>query len=195
MTMVTERNTALRSMHDAGLAAWFGGSLMGAIGLNGAAAKAPEQRERLQISSAGWDRWAPVNLAAIGTHLVGAAGLLADNKSRLTGQRGVAAMSAAKASLTAAALAATAYSRRVGHQLEREQDRGQDLPTVGVTEPAATTPAPVRAAQRRQRVAQWAVPALTGALIAVSAFAGEQQRPRSVVRGVAGRLREAILPR
>ncbi|MEV6932787.1 hypothetical protein AB0M46_51005 [Dactylosporangium sp. NPDC051485] len=193
--MTTERNTALRSMHDAGLAAWFGGSLMGAIGLHGAAAQAQQQRERQQISSAGWDRWAPVNLAAIGTHLVGAAGLLADNRSRVVGQRGVAAVSAAKASLTAAALAATAYSRRVGHQLQAEQQLQQDLPTVGVTEPASGTSAPVRAAQRRQRVAQWAVPALTGALIAVSAFAGEQQRPRSVVRGVADRLREALVAR
>ncbi|MFF2206234.1 hypothetical protein [Streptomyces sp. NPDC058145] len=31
------RNTVIRSLHDLGLAAWFGGSLMGAVGLNGAA--------------------------------------------------------------------------------------------------------------------------------------------------------------
>ena len=63
---MSERNTVLRSMHDIGLAGWFGGSLMGAVGLNGAAAQAPNPAERLQIASAGWDRWAPVNLAAIG---------------------------------------------------------------------------------------------------------------------------------
>ncbi|CAM5474167.1 hypothetical protein SSPIM334S_01561 [Streptomyces spiroverticillatus] len=34
---MTERNTFLRSAHDLGLAAWFGGSLMGAVGVNGAA--------------------------------------------------------------------------------------------------------------------------------------------------------------
>lgn len=34
---MSERNTVVRAMHDLGLAAWFGGSLMGAIGLNGAA--------------------------------------------------------------------------------------------------------------------------------------------------------------
>ena len=28
-----ERNTALRPMHDTGLAGWFGGPLMGAVGL------------------------------------------------------------------------------------------------------------------------------------------------------------------
>ncbi len=32
---MTERNTCLRSAHDLGLAAWFGGAPMGAVGLNG----------------------------------------------------------------------------------------------------------------------------------------------------------------
>ena len=35
-------NTVSRSLHDLGLAAWFGGSLMGAVGLNGAAAQVDE---------------------------------------------------------------------------------------------------------------------------------------------------------
>ena len=35
-------NTLSRSLHDVGLAAWFGGSLMGAIGLNGGAAEAKD---------------------------------------------------------------------------------------------------------------------------------------------------------
>src|SRR5438477_11936554 len=39
---MSERNTVLRSMRDIGLAAWFGGSLMGAVGLNGAAAQGPQ---------------------------------------------------------------------------------------------------------------------------------------------------------
>jgi hypothetical protein len=68
---MSERNTVLRSMHDIGLAGWFGGSLMGAVGLNGAAAQAASPAERLQIASAGWDRWGPVNLVAIGAHWPG----------------------------------------------------------------------------------------------------------------------------
>lgn len=40
--MTNSRNTVLRSLHDLGLAAWFGGNLMGAIGVNGAAAKAKD---------------------------------------------------------------------------------------------------------------------------------------------------------
>src|SRR5580693_7837599 len=34
--MASNRNTIIRSMHDLGAAAWFGGTLMGAVGVNGA---------------------------------------------------------------------------------------------------------------------------------------------------------------
>jgi hypothetical protein len=81
-----ERNTMWRSMHDTGLAAWFGGSLMGAVGLNGAAAQARNPAERLQIASAGWDQWAPINFAAICAHLVGAAGILASESPRIAAE-------------------------------------------------------------------------------------------------------------
>lgn len=37
-------NLVVRAAHDLGAAAWFGGSLMGAIGLNGAAAAATDPR-------------------------------------------------------------------------------------------------------------------------------------------------------
>src|ERR1700748_2349008 len=79
---MSERNTVLRSMHDIGLAGCFGASLMSAVGLNGAAGQPPTPAERLQIASAGWDRWGPVNLAAIGAHLVGAAGILVSAAAR-----------------------------------------------------------------------------------------------------------------
>jgi hypothetical protein len=41
-------STLSRSLHDVGLAAWFGGSLMGAVGLNGAAAQVGEPKQRLE---------------------------------------------------------------------------------------------------------------------------------------------------
>jgi hypothetical protein len=181
---MSERDTVLRSMHDTGLAAWFGGSLMGAVGLNGAAAQASSHAERLQIASAGWDRWAPVNAAAIGTHLAGAAGILVSESGRVAAQRGVGAMSVVKTALTAAALGVTAYSRLLGKKIEK----ADGVPTEGITEPAAATPEDVSAAQRQQRVAQWMIPVFTGALLVVSSLAGEQQKPRSVFRGVAARV-------
>ena len=62
---MTADNTFSRSLHDLGLAAWFGGSLMGAVGLNGAAAEVKEPRQRLRVANSGWGRWTPVNLAGI----------------------------------------------------------------------------------------------------------------------------------
>jgi hypothetical protein len=51
---MSERNTAVRSLHDLGLAAWFGGSLMGAVGLNGAAEdEGGTEASRDRIASSG----------------------------------------------------------------------------------------------------------------------------------------------
>jgi hypothetical protein len=115
-------NTVARSLHDVGLAAWFGGSLMGAVGLNGAAATVDRPDERLKIANAGWARWTPVNLAGIAAHVAGGALLFRANKSRLAGQRGVAAATIAKTALTGMALGATAYARALGAKLQRESD-------------------------------------------------------------------------
>jgi hypothetical protein len=179
-----ERDTVLRSLHDTGLAAWFGGSLMGAVGLNGAAAKVGSREDRMAVASTGWKRWAPVNLAAIGAHLAGSAALLVNERQRVAGQRGVAAMAATKTGLTAAALGATAYTGVLGMKLSK----ANNATVEGPTSPAGSTPKELRMLQRRQRIAQWSVPALTGALVAVSALAGEQEKPTSVAKGVAGRL-------
>src|SRR3954447_2790554 len=81
-TPVSTRNTTLRALHDVGLAAWFGGSLFGVAGLNAAAEEAQQQRTTARITSVGWAKWAPVNAAFVGAHLVGGAGLLAANRKR-----------------------------------------------------------------------------------------------------------------
>ena len=88
---MSERNTVVRSLHDLGLAAWFGGSLAGAVGINGAAADVTEPTQRLRVANAGWGRWSPVNLAAVGAHLVGGAGLFwrtSPGSARRRGWRG-----------------------------------------------------------------------------------------------------------
>ena len=181
---MTDTNTVARSLHDAGLAAWFGGSLMGAVGLNGAAAKASDPRERNLVASEGWARWTPVNLAAIGAHVAGSVGLLAANRGRVAAQAGVARTSAVKTVLMGAALAATGYSRVLGQRVMSNQD----APVSGATEPRAETPDEVARAQRQLRALQWAIPALTGAIVVVNAYMGEQQRPASVASGIVSRL-------
>jgi hypothetical protein len=112
-------NTLSRSLHDLGLAAWFGGSLMGAVGLNGATAQVEEPKQRLRVANAGWDRWTPVNLAGIVAHLAGGTVLLGANKGRVASQQGVAQATVVKTALTGAALAATAWSRALGPSWRR----------------------------------------------------------------------------
>src|SRR5829696_10273284 len=107
-------NTVARTLHDVGLAAWFGGSLMGAVGVNGAAAEAESPTERSKIANAGWARWTPVNLAAIGAYVGGGVMLTGGNRGRVAAQAGVAQASVLKTALSGAALAATGYSRVLG---------------------------------------------------------------------------------
>lgn len=181
---MVQRNTIARSLNEIGLAAWFGGSLMGAVGVNGAAAEVDAKEQRARVANAGWSKWTPVNLGAIGAHLAGAALLTVGNKGRIAGQKGVGATSIARAGLTAAALAATAYSRVLGQKV---MDAG-DVAVEGGTNPAPETPPEVAGAQRKLNVLQWAIPALTGALVLADAFMGEQQRPAQVAAGMGKRL-------
>jgi hypothetical protein len=177
---MSQRNTVVRSMHDLGLAAWFGGTLAGAVAVNGAAAAVPGTNQRLHVANAGWARWTPVNLAAIAAHLVGGAGLLLANKGRVTAQRGVGASTAAKTALTIAALGVTAYSRALGKKLEQ----ADGAPVEGGTDPRSDTPADVAKAQQQLKVAQWLVPALTGGIAVLNSVQGEQQRPLQQLPGI-----------
>ncbi|MDQ0846546.1 hypothetical protein QFZ68_006226 [Streptomyces sp. V1I6] len=183
--MMSQRNTVVRSLHDLGLAAWFGGSLMGAVGLNGAAsAEGGQWREAARFASAGWAKWVPVNALAIGAHLVGGSGLLAANAPRVAGQQGVAVSTLAKTVLTGAALAATAYSRGLGKKIElAASDDPKDI------EKASRHPIDTDKAQRQLERMQWAVPALTGGLVILNALHGEQQRADQQAYGMWQRAR------
>lgn len=181
---MSDTNVPSRILHDLGLAAWFGGTLANAVSLNKAAAETSNFSSAGRVTNAGWDAWTPINAAAIGAHLVGAVGQLQGNKGRLAGQKGVAAMSAVKTALTAGALGVTAYSRVLGKKISEQGS----VPVESGTDPAPTTPPDVANAQRQLKLLQWGVPAITGALIAVSAFAGEQQRVSSVKSGILDRL-------
>jgi hypothetical protein len=175
---MSQRNTLAHFLHDAGLAAWFGGSLMGAIGLNGAAGDVDDPRQRARVADAGWGRWTPFNLVAIGAHLTGGAMLLKANKGRVKTQRGVLANTNVKLALTGAALGATAYARILGQKVMK----AGDVPMAGATDPMPATPQEVASAQEKLKTLQWVVPGLTGAVLASSALHEEQQRPTEFVR-------------
>jgi hypothetical protein len=181
---LTQSNTIARSLHDVGLAAWFGGSLMGAVGLNGAAANLPDASQRVGTAADGWKRWAPVNAAAIGAHIVGGYLIVKANRGRIAGQRGVGSATGLKTGLTVAAVAATAAAGVLGAKIGQHPD----VPTDGATEPSSETPQPVASAQRQLLLLQWAIPTLTGVMLGVSARMGEQQRPNQVASGLLTRL-------
>jgi hypothetical protein len=182
--MAANDNSLARSLHDLGLAAWFGGSLMGAVGVNGAAAQVEEPKQRLRVANAGWNRWTPVNLAGIAAHLAGGAVLLGANKGRVAGQQGVAQATAVKTGLTVLALGATAWARALGAKL----NQAGEVPVEGGTDPSGDTPEDVAKAQQQLKFLQWGIPILTGAMLIVNARMGEQQRPAQVTGGMLRRL-------
>ncbi|MFB2596665.1 hypothetical protein ACEXQE_02630 [Herbiconiux sp. P17] len=170
---MSERNTIVRSLHDLGLAAWFGGTLMGAVGLNGATAQAKDPTERLRLSSLGWARWAPVQFVAILAHGIGGIGLIAGNKGRLAAQKEAQSNTTVKLAVTGVAAAASLYSGILGATIGKHAEEGAE----GVTEPGSKASKKLAAAQRKQKVLQWVLPALTGVLLVLAAQQGEQQRP------------------
>lgn len=162
--------TLARSLHDLGAAAWFGGAVMGPVALRDAA-DAPSTE--LDVRDRGWRAWQPWKVAAIGAHVVGSVGLLWGNKTRLAGQRGAMGANLAKTGVFAAALGADVAAAKLGERYAQEQANGSG---------------DVEATHQQLRAAQAATALLTGANVALGAKMGEQQRPRSVLTGVAERL-------
>ena len=171
--MVSDRNAVARSIHDLSLAAWFGGSLMGAVGLSAAGKQINDPSERLAALDAGWKRWQPVSQAAIGLHVASALRITQANRTRLIAQRGVGSVATFKTAVTGLAIGATVYASVLGKRAKK-RDGGQETDLSGRS-----------ATERRLLMVQWAVPALTGTLLVLNAVMGEQQRPMQVLRGVA----------
>ena len=170
----------IRLLHDIGAATWFGGSLMGAVGLNGATAQLDDPTERARASTAGWARWAPVAGAGVLAHLVGSAGLTVTDSSRIATQQGVGRSSAVKTALEVAGIGVSVWSLA----LNRAMANAGPAPVEGATEPGAATPQEVAKLQQQLKISQWANPAVAGAIIAVSSWMSEQQRTTQVVPGI-----------
>ena len=165
---MSERQTTRRAAHDLGLAAWFGGSLFGAYGLNGAVRDIKDPSDRAFVASSGWARWSPVTVVAIATHTAGGMGLILGNRGRLAAQDGAKVNTGVKLALTVLAAGTTAYSGYLGKKIA---EHGR-VPTAGGTDPVASTPPEVVKAQQQLKVLQHAIPVLTGTLIVLGAQQG-----------------------
>jgi hypothetical protein len=173
-------NLLARSVHDLTAAAWFGGSLMGAIGLNGAAAEARDPAERTRLSSVGWMKWAPVQTAALAAHLIADLAIAWENKGRIAKQDNVGAHTIYKTAVTLSGAAVTLYAGILGKRVEKMADEG----ALGATEPRAGAPDGLRTAQKQLKVLQFAIPAFAAWVIVLGAKHGEMQRPKNVLKGL-----------
>lgn len=173
-------NLVARSLHDLTAAAWFGGSLMGAIGLNGAAAEAKDPTERTRLSSKGWGKWAPVQTAAFAGHLAADLAIAWENKGRIAKQDSVAANTIYKTVVTLAGAAVTLYAGVVGKKVDELSEEGAE----GATEPRAGASDELKAAQTQLRALQWAIPAFAAWVIILGAKHGEMQRPKNILKGL-----------
>lgn len=173
-------NLFSRSVHDLSAAAWFGGSLMGAIGLNGAAAAAKDPKERTRLSTIGWARWSPVQSGALVAHVISGVGLTFGNKARLAKQKGAGANTVTKTALTLAGMGLTAYTGVLGKKVGEMAEQGGE----GATEPRPGASEELKKAQKQLKVLQWAVPVVSGTVIVLGSQQGEQQRPSNLVQGI-----------
>ncbi|UKA49824.1 hypothetical protein LFT48_20740 [Arthrobacter sp. FW305-123] len=173
-------NLVARSIHDLTAAAWFGGSLMGAIGLNGAAAEAKDPTERTRLSSKGWGKWAPVQTAAFAGHLAADLAIAWENKGRIAKQDSVASNTIYKTVVTLAGAAVTLYAGVVGKKVDELSEEGAE----GATEPRAGASDELKSAQTQLKALQWAIPAFAAWVIILGAKHGEMQRPKNILKGL-----------
>ena len=174
-------NLVARSIHDLTAGAWFGGSLMGAIGLNGATAEAKDPSERARLSSLGWKKWAPVQTAAFGAHFLSGLAIMWENKDRMAKQDGVMRLSVIKSIVTLAGAAVSLYAGLQGAKVDKLAAEG----AAGATEPAPGASDELRSAQQQLKMLQWAIPAFAGTVVVLGAKHGEMQRPKNVFKGLA----------
>lgn len=164
--------SAARVAHDLGLAAWFGGACMGAVGLNAATREVDDPTQRSRVANAGWFRWAPFTAISVGGYLLGGLILRRGPGGPPHLRRSMPVADVAQAVFTVIALAATIDSGRCG----REMVRGGDVPVATAVQPISATPPEVVQAQRRLRVVQWVMPASVGGILIVNALRTNRYR-------------------
>ena len=173
-------NLLARSAHDLGAAAWFGGTLMGAVGLNGATGKAKDPKERTRLSSLGWAKWAPVQTAAFVAHAAGGIGLILGNKGRVAAQDSVGSNTVLKSVITVIGMVLSLYSGILGKKVGELAEQG----SAGATEPRPGASDELAKAQSQLNITQWLLPVISGIVVVMGAKQGEMQRPENVKKGL-----------
>lgn len=189
----TDNHAVAQAVHDLGSAMWFGGTLMGATGVNKAGRDLSNEFDRITVSKSAWARFSPLQWTGIAMTVLAGLQLTRSSADRLAAQRSFGSVGALKAGLTIAGIAATAYSAYCGGQIaqlaEQAREREQHIDVEDATTPTPHTPPDIAQWQRRQRIAQYLVPFLAGANIACGSYLVQSYRPRATARGIMGRFR------
>lgn len=187
-----DNHAVMQAVHDLGSALWFGGAVMGVAGVNKSGADLSQGIDRIRVASSAWSRFAPAEWAGIAATLVAGAQLTAVGKGRLALQEGFGTVGSLKAGLAVAGAGATAFAAfsggRIGKLSEQAHARGERIEVRDATVPTRNTPRKIARWQRRQRVAQYAVPLLAGANIACGSYLVQSYRAGATTKGVLHRL-------
>jgi hypothetical protein len=189
---MTDNHALAQAVHDLGAAAWFGGTLMGVAGVNKSGADLESGIDRVRVASSAWNRFAPVQWAGVAATIAGGMRLTQVGTGRIALQQGFGRTGAVKAGVTVLGAAATAYSaycgQRIGALAEEAHARGEQLEVRDATIPTSGTPSEITVWQRRQRLAQYAVPLLAGMNIALNAYLVQSYRAGATATGLVQRL-------
>ena len=188
----TDSHAFAQALHDLSGALWFGGSVAGVAGYNKAGADLPDPYDRIRVAGSAWSRFAPAQWAAIGVHTLAGLQLTRASKGRLALQHGYGRAGTVKAAVTAAGIGATAYAAFTGAKVskaaQQARARGQQVQVADANISTDQTPPEVARWQRQNRVAQYLVPALTGANVVLGSYLVQAYRPGAAARGFLQRL-------
>ncbi|RBY77217.1 hypothetical protein DQ238_15070 [Geodermatophilus sp. TF02-6] len=188
----SDNHFVAQAVHDLGSALWLGGAVMGIAGVNKSGSDLSQGIDRIRVAGSAWRRYAPAQWGGIAATLLAGLRLTQVGGRRLALQKGFGSVGALKAGLAVAGAAATGYAAysgsRIGKLAEEAQRRGEQVEVKDATLPTAGTPAEITKWQRRQRVTQFAVPALAGANIVCGSWLVQSYRLGSTAKGVLRRL-------
>jgi hypothetical protein len=181
-----------QAVHDLGSALWLGGSVMGIAGVNKSGSELTQGIDRIRVASSAWSRFAPAQWGGIAATLLAGLQLTRVGGRRIALQKGFGTVGALKAGIAVAGAAATGYAAysgsRIGKLAEEAHRQGTPVEVKDATLPTAGTPAEIQKWQRRQRVTQFAVPALAGANIVCGSWLVQSYRTGATAKGVLRRL-------
>lgn len=190
--MTDDSHVLAQSVHDLGAALWFGGSVMGVAGVNKAGNDLRDGVDKVRVAESAWQRFAPAQWTGIAAVLLAGSQLTRASRGRLVAQHGWARAGGTKAAVAVLGAGASAYAaytgRKIGQLTEAAQQRGALVDVQDATTPNSQTPPEVATWQRRQKIGQYLVPALSGANIVLNSYLVQTYRPGATAEGLLRRV-------